>query len=77
VVVEVDFVEWLCIWVEGGWVRTVRFVRSDSVRSMFDAIVRLVFEEVITSTRTVRYLEEAQNTCKDGRSSDFLNEVVD
>jgi hypothetical protein len=32
----VDFVEWLCIWVEGGQVRTVEFVRSRSVRSMFD-----------------------------------------
>ena len=46
-------------------------VRCDqcSMCSMFDLI------DVQSSVRLVN--EEAQDTCKGGRSSDFLNEVVD
>ena len=63
-------------------------VRSGSVRSMFDIRCSTfsMFDvfDVLSSVRLVnednheykRYPEEVRNTCKGGRSSDFLNEVV-
>ena len=84
-----SIVEWLCIWIEGGRVCTVggwfdrcsmfnfRCSIFDFQCSMLNA--RCSIFDVRCSIFDVRcsiglVFEEARDTCKCGRSSDFLNE---
>ena len=66
----------------GCLVHTVGFIRSGSVQSMFNTIniqynqclMQLMFNAINVRSSVRLVNEEAQDTCKCGRSSDFLNE---